>query len=195
MTKSDTDCIKYLENEMDPSEKIVFEREIESNSDLLIELETIRTIRDKVKNSLPLISAPESVLESVANFSEQHAQKPKVKSIPPYLTAAAAVFVCTITIGIFLIDESGTHQGDVINASFNSEINLPSGISTSETETEAVIPWVDRNQVLHFTGNQDEKADGADPIFQNSYKHLTPVGPANDVRTTQRSFHLTRTSN
>lgn len=195
MTKSDTDCIKYIENEMDPSEKLVFEREVESNSDLLIEVETIRTIRDKVKESLPLISAPESVLEAVANFSEQHAQKPKVKSLPPYLTAAAAIVVCTITIGIFLIDESGGHQGDVINASFNSEITLPSGINSSEKETEAVTPWIDRNQVLHFTGNQNEQTDGADSIFQNSYQYLTPVGPANDVRTTQRSFHLTRTSN
>lgn len=195
MTKNDTDCLKYIENEMDPSERIVFEREIESNSDLLIEVESIRSIREKIKQDLPLISAPESILIAVQRISEQNSLKSKEYRIPPYITAAAAVLVCVITIGIFLIDESGQLQSDVNSASFNSEMTLPGENHDTERQTDNTTPWIDRNQVLHFTGSQEEIPGGVDSMIQNSYQNLTPVDNLNDLRRTQRNLHLTRTSN
>ena len=196
MTKSDTDCIKYIENEMDPSERIVFEREIESNSDLLIEVESIRSVKEKIEQDLPLMSAPESILRAVQKISEERGIKyNEYRIIPPYITAAAAILVCVITIGIFLIDESGQLQSDVNSASFNTEMSLPVDNHNSERQTENISPWVDRNQVLHFTGNQEEIPGGDDSIIQNSYQKLTPIDNQNDLRRTQRNLHLTRTSN
>eukprot|EP00579_Thalassiosira_antarctica_P023677 CAMPEP_0201981284 /NCGR_PEP_ID=MMETSP0904-20121228/73048_1 /ASSEMBLY_ACC=CAM_ASM_000553 /TAXON_ID=420261 /ORGANISM="Thalassiosira antarctica, Strain CCMP982" /LENGTH=296 /DNA_ID=CAMNT_0048533817 /DNA_START=138 /DNA_END=1025 /DNA_ORIENTATION=+ len=64
MQINDEDCIRYLMREMDPSEEIEFEREMMSNENLLIEVESLRSTYNKVKK-LPLKQTPQDLLSKV----------------------------------------------------------------------------------------------------------------------------------
>ena len=78
MQKNDEDCIRYLMREMDPSEEIEFEREMMSNENLLIEVESLRSTYNKVKK-LPLKQAPKELLNRVkeeAVLNQQQNLKP-----------------------------------------------------------------------------------------------------------------------
>lgn len=191
MNKSDTDCIKYLFNEMDPSEEIIYERELERDSDLLIEVESLKSVNNKLK-TIPLFNPPEKLSELVFTTSYVNRQRRKKEILSGIILAAAVLFL-TITFGIFLIDNpASTADTTQSQASLNTGILLIPEEPTVKIEygTESVKPWTDRNEVLYFTGFG---ASGS--AFENNSQKLELVENDRATRTSQRNFHLTGSSN
>lgn len=190
MSKSDTDCIKYIFNEMDPSEKYLYERELDGDSDLLIEVESLKSINNRLK-SIPLFTPPENITESVLAAAGNRDRR---GNLFPGVMLIAAVFLLSITIGIFLIENpSATTETAGSQASMNSGLMiLHNEENYSQSERPAQVqPWIDRNEVLYFTGNSDISQSA----IENSYQRLRPVENERAFHSLQRNLHLTGSNN
>lgn len=194
MSKKDTRSIAYIFNEMDPSEEVEFLREIECNSNLLIEVETLRRVNQRIKN-LPEIEPPVEIVNSVQDFAKKEKAPDRNQNRTFIYSAVAALVAIGITSGIFIIEnpqpqDSGTTQ----QASVTSSTALPQSSSSEiqRSDSNEVLPWIDNNEVLHFNGrSQFRSAADIDSIFNASHQKLTPVNDPVHSRVYQNHFHLT----
>lgn len=176
---------------MDPSEKYIYERELEGDDNLLIEVESLKSVNNKLK-SIPLFTPPAGLSESVLAVAANKRQNRQ--AFYPVFMLAAAVLLLSITVGIFLIDNpSATTESAGTQASMSSGLMLLQNEITPEqsTQAEQVQPWVDRNEVLYFTGS----ADNSETAIQNSYHRLQPVPNERVPHSLQRTLHLTGSRN
>ena len=165
MQINDEDCIRYLMREMDPSEEIEFEREMMSNENLLIEVESLRSTYNKVKK-LPLKQTPAEILEKVKKQAVSDQQKQLRSSFMLIgwfgkTVAVAATILLLISVSVYFIDfgtlTSSPAQSTVISAG-------------------TVQPWVDRNEIIKISDRTDAiqaQRIGAD--YEQSYEKLIPV--------------------
>lgn len=108
MQINDEDCIRYLMREMDPSEEIEFEREMMSNENLLIEVESLRSTYNKVKK-LPLKQTPAEILNKVKEQAVSDQQK-RLRSSFKLIgwfgktVAVAATILLLISVSVYFID-------------------------------------------------------------------------------------------
>ncbi|MEX0823264.1 MAG: hypothetical protein WD008_02680, partial [Balneolaceae bacterium] len=103
MTKKNTDSIAYIYNEMDPAEEVEFERKIRDNENILIEVESLKSLKAKL-NQLPLLSPPDYVVDSICKAASDGKTK---KNRFPIYSAVAAVLVVGLTSGFLLLGEDG----------------------------------------------------------------------------------------
>lgn len=167
MQINDEDCIRYLMREMDPSEEIEFEREMMSNENLLIEVESLRSTYNKVRK-LPLKQAPKELLAKV----KEQALIDQKRTIRRSFTligwfgksvAAAATILLLISTGLYV---------------FNSEADTisPNNDKNQVTTATSIQPWVDRNEVIKVSDRVDAlRAQNIGAEYEKSYDKLIPV--------------------
>ncbi|MCC5913450.1 MAG: hypothetical protein JJU46_03655 [Balneolaceae bacterium] len=152
MKKKDINSVAYLFNEMDPSEEVEFNRELEENENLLIEVESLKAVQAKL-GELPDISAPQHVLDAVY----REAEKSGVKSpgfFKSYYYAAAAMVIVGLTAGSFMMDNSSDNSADSVDqavtgfSQFSPSLDAAGNPGSSNSErTAKITPWVDNNEV------------------------------------------------
>lgn len=167
MQINDEDCIRYLMREMDPSEEIEFEREMMSNENLLIEVESLRSTYNKVKK-LPLKQTPKELLSLVkeqAVIDQKKNLRRSFKMIGWFgkSVAAVAAILLLVSVGLYVFDTGG----DALSSS-NSAQNI--------TSAGNIQPWVDRNEVIKVSDRIDAiKAQNIGEEYEKSYDKLIPV--------------------
>lgn len=183
MQINDEDCIRYLMREMDPSEEIEFEREMMSNENLLIEVESLRSTYNKVKK-LPLKQTPKEVLDRVkeqAILDQQNKLRRSFKMIGwlGKSVAAAATILLIVSAGIFFLDPFTESPG-----ANQSNIGFISG--------DPVQPWVDRNEVIKVSDRMDAiRARNIGEEYEKSYDKLIPVNQVNSPAKQRQGVLLT----
>src|SRR5690625_7192981 len=91
--KSDR-CISYIYNEMDPSEQMEFERELEQNQNLLIEVETLRKVSGRLQD-IRWMDRPAELVEPIyAQGSRAHASGTRSRNWWRWGRAAARLLSC-----------------------------------------------------------------------------------------------------
>lgn len=189
MSIKKTDSIAYLFKEMDPSEKVEFERLLRKNENLLIEVESLRNISNRIEE-LPEISAPDSILQSVCEQASEINRSSNFVRSKPFYFATAALLSIGFMAGALLIesDETANNTGNASVGSVGSiqtdATNNPAGTTTDRE----ITPWVDENDVIHYTGVESERPDS---LLENSYRRLTPVTNPSQNSSYQRNLHLT----
>lgn len=183
MQINDEDCIRYLMREMDPSEEIEFEREMMSNENLLIEVESLRSTYNKVKK-LPLKQTPAEILNKVKEqaISDQQKQlRSSFKLIGWFgkTVAVAATILLLVSVSMYFIDfgtlTSSPAQSTVISAG-------------------TVQPWVDRNEIIKISDRTDAvQAQRIGAEYEKSYEKLIPVDKV-DISSNQRQGVLLTSS-
>lgn len=215
MLNEDNICIKYLMNELDPSEAMLVEKAMMEDQDLLIEIECLRETLKKV-DKLPAVQPPQELSEQIIQKAvKRHADAQKLsfqhyKLQQPKYYAAAAMMVAGVTIGAitfnvspdvlnaFMAQETTTASTQSVNNSTSqasisqgNKSYLPREASISTT-TSDVKPWVDRNNVLHYN---DSKQEGFsfinDAIMKESMKKLKPINEPVHFYAQPKSVHLT----
>lgn len=188
MSIKKTDSIAYLFKEMDPSEKVEFERLLRKNENLLIEVESLRNISNRI-NELPEISAPDSILQSVCEQALEKNRSSKFVRSKPFYFATAALLSIGFMAGALMIesDETANNAGNASVGSVGSIHTNASNISAGTTDRE-ISPWVDENEIIHYTGVESERPDS---LLENSYRRLTPVTNPSQNSSYQRNLHLT----
>lgn len=182
MSIKDNRTIAYIYNEMDPSEKLEFERDLKNDNDLLIEVESLKKIARNLDQLEPM-DPPAHVVDAVHQSAKKEKQKSTNSYWRPALYAAAALLLIGMTSGIFLMEDSqiqGSENEQVEAASvsaggaglFSQPVNPPSA------NQKNLQPWVDNNEVLYFNGQtSSQNSDIPDSVRNESLKKLTPVSP------------------
>ncbi len=195
MSKKDISSITYLFNEMDPSEEMEFERQVEEDANLLIEVESFKKVNERL-SELPKFSAPESVLNSVMQDVSSKGMKPTSGKKFPFYYTAAALIIAGFTAGALLLDNGAEQVNNEHAASaglpvLQLETHATSAVSQSENSRQ-VAPWVDNNEVLRFSDRfRNVESASIDSILRDSYQRLTPVTDPQQSRYYQRNLHLT----
>lgn len=199
MSTEENRSIAYIYNEMDPSEKLEFERDLDNDNDLLIEVESLKKV-SKSLNQLESINPPAHVVDAVYQSAKKNSRDSKTTHWKPIIFSAAAFLVVGITSGIFLIEDP---QGQANSNQQTESASVAAGgtqlysqpASTSQPTVERLQPWIDNNEVLYFQGHTAvENGSTLDSIRSASLKKLTPVKSVNQLSGSQQ-LQLTGSKN
>lgn len=187
MSKEDTNSIKYILEEMDPAEIVEFERNMASNPDLRIEVESIRRMKNKLE-ALPDLSPPPHLTHSLLSMAADESKKKHGGRSRYFLSAA--VVILGLTTGSLMIQNSFENDENSSQAS-TSLPSLGNSAQQEQSFTSGLKPWVDRQNVLHLNGFET----GANSSFMNevgnSFEKLKPVGRFPNQQPLHRSLQLT----
>ncbi|MGM0458915.1 MAG: anti-sigma factor family protein [Bacteroidota bacterium] len=192
MIDKDTNSIKYILEEMDPAEKIEFERELEKNPDLHIEVESIRRMEKKL-SQLPKLTPPEDVTNSILDLAaQQTAERSSSKS--RYLLSAA-VLILGLTTGSFMIEnpfqtESGSSDRAASGLLLNQQILGEQNSASSSTDKQ-LKPWVDRQDILHLNGFENNVLPVNTLNSSSRLDKLRPVERMPSQQSMRQSLQLT----
>ncbi len=186
MQKNDDVCIRYLMREMDPSEEIEFEREMMTDENLLIEVESLRKTYQKL-GKLPLWEPPPDLITKIASDAVKAQQEQINRSsrwtfLMSRSVAAAAVAILIISTTIYFSNGEAYSQTDTIQ--------------TTKTTSEIIKPWVDRSNTLHFAGTSLQ-AGNSQPLqleVDQSFSKLKLINSETGFAPSSRKIVLTSSS-
>ena len=219
MKNEDNACIRYLMKEMDPSEELLMERAMMEDDDLLIEVESLRQTLARL-DDLPDMDPPahvrEAVLEQAARKAEER-NKPSVLSVghKAYRIAAAAVFLITCSVGGYWYMQqeeaaqttgesasSASMQVQALSSSSAAErqASPPSSVASASSDqmqniTQKPEPWVDRQDIIHFTEQYQQGSTEFDSMLQTTTQKLVPLSDPFYLNNRPRSLQMTGTGN
>ena len=196
MSDKNIRSVAYLYNEMDPSEKLEFERDLQVDENLLIEVETLRKVTTKLHN-IDAVQPPNEVVDAVLKSLENRkteAGNRRSKRFVYY--SAAALLLIGFTYSFVLKGElNGEFPNEAGAASMGSIQNiLPASVDnvSRESESSRLMPWIDENEVLHFRdGLYGSEASSVDSLFRQSFQKLTPITNPTQSPTARQNLHLT----
>lgn len=196
MSDKNSRSVAYLYDEMDPSEKLEFERDLKMDENLLIEVETLRKVSTKLHN-MDTLQPPVEVVDAVLRSLEVRkkvAGSRRSKRVVYY--SAAAILLLGLTYGFILTGDvdSGQSNGSESATVGTFQNMLPASVGNVSTvsEMDKLMPWVDHNDVLHFRdGLYGSEASSVDSIFRQSFRKLTPITNPSQSPTARQNLHLT----
>lgn len=210
MQNVDELCIKYVLNELDPSELPLIEQAMREDSNVLIEVESLRsTLRrlEKLPNTTPPSVVQEKVLQAAKLASVKRKRVAQLKVWSGFLAAAVVVFSFGIyfypnqpvqTIAETEVEATQTLQATQAGISATSQ---QSGLfrAAVTSPTDMAEPWVDRQNIIRLNisvtpegfiqmGTDQQhlvNSSGLRPVEQPSRPSSYPV---------MRDIQLTRTN-
>lgn len=171
---TDNDSIKYVYNEMEPTERLEFERRMDEDQNLLIEVETIKKTRSRLK-SIPVLEPPQAVVQNILDQSAGN--RSSGFSLSNALMAAVILF--TVSAGYMTMSDD--QRSGILGESGRADMPDDAAGATSAGFSQAQ-PWVDYNEVLYL----DQTSGGKmvpDSMVSRVQPMLRPV-----TRNVQNSF-------
>jgi hypothetical protein len=170
-------CLKYVLNELDPSEVLLVERAMAKDDDTLIEVESLRlTLRkiDRIPEYKPPKHVQQRILEEAKRHAEERYQQSRIINFfsiqnKMSYTAAAVAAVLLISISYGMYQYSVEYQTDLNSAGAALESFGPANI----TQTDA--PDIDFSTSNTRTASSERTVFSAgsagmlQPSFNNSY--------------------------
>lgn len=195
MTFDDNACIRYLMKEMDPSEELLFEKKMMEDENLLIEVESLRKVNQRLSD-VPYIKPPAHLTRKILkDASDHYSNKQRKESRTIYLTAAATIMVIFFAGAFWIYDESNTPSDSSQTGQATMGSNpVPVLDLKLESTSNGVSPWVDNNEELHFEDRfNTDRAAAFDSILNNSFQRLQPLEEREQRNDRIRDLHLTGT--
>lgn len=198
MSKIENRCIAYIYNEMDPSERLEFERELQKDDNLLIELETLKKTAGCL-TGFRCIDPPQSVVNRVKKEAASNCKKGSGSGSYRYLLASAAITLAAVMVyGMLNIQDEQSMTGSEADNNGPSQATISSSgsfssVSANSSETsDEVSPWVDHDEVIHFHERFNRgSVASVDSMFNNSLQKLTRVQHSGTIQQVQQQIHLT----
>lgn len=195
MTFDDNACIRYLMKEMDPSEELLFEKKMMEDENLLIEVESLRKVNQRLSD-VPCIKPPAHLTRQILkDASDHYSNRQRKESRTIYLTAAATIMVIFFAGAFFIYDESNTPSDSSQTGQANMGATSGPVLDLKlESASNGVSPWVDNNEELHFEDRfNTDRAAAFDSILNNSFQRLQPLNEREQRNDRIRDLHLTGT--
>ena len=183
MQVNQAEIIRFLMDEMDPSEKISFEKKIRLNQDLLIEVESLKKTWEKT-NAYPSFESPELVKEAIFAKAEAsiNASSKSWNWIPQHGFKVAASFLVVATAIIawntWMPTKQSENTGSLYTPIDVQQSNVPlttakdSDIENDANETgNEITPWVDHNHIIRFAGTTDFNLSKSSEINSTSQQN------------------------
>lgn len=196
MSDKENRSIAYIYHDMDPSEELEFERDLSCDSNLLIEVESLKKIAGKIKKLKP-VEPPAEVVEAV------HKKLADTRSDNGFISgkfiwySAAAAMLMFVTAGLYLIEsgDSPADEGTGTAVVGGNSYVYPTSVerTSDENVTDKISPWIDRNEVIRFQDGifTGEEPAAIDSIYRQSFQKLTPVTNPSQSATARQNLHLT----
>lgn len=196
MSDKENRSIAYIYHDMDPSEKLEFERDLSSDSNLLIEVESLKKIAGKIKELKP-VEPPAEVVNAVhQKLADTRSNKGFIPGKFMWFSAAAALLLFVIA-GLLLIEnrDSANIEGTDTAAIGGNSYVFPTSVERipDGNRTDKISPWIDYNEVIRFQDGTfiGEEAAAIDSIYRQSFQKLTPVTNPSQSATARQNLHLT----
>jgi anti-sigma factor RsiW len=216
MQNVDELSIKYVLNELDPSEVHMIEEAMANDENILIEIESLRSTFRKLQK-LPTANAPDSVISGVLEAAaaeitkRKQIERNKKMRYAGYLAAAAVTIVLGSGMALSWISNTSiqNEQANVLSQPAENtiiqqhQIAGPGIMSTQlnnpNVAEEPVEPWVDNRNMLRINiVNGSGGFSIMNPGLENETTgQLRPVDPniSNPSYPVMRDIQLTRTQN
>jgi hypothetical protein len=169
MQVNQADIIRFLMDEMDPSEKISFEQKIRLDQDLLIEVESLKKTWQKT-NAYPSFKSPEHVKEAIftkaeesintsrKNWNWQWMQQHSFKIAASFLVMATALVAWNTWIPASQTESTSSSNTPIdvqqSNAPLTTTKDSGKGNGVNQIDDE-ITPWVDNNHIIRFAGTTE----------------------------------------
>ena len=170
MQVNQTDIIRFLMDEMDPSEKISFEQRIRLDQDLLIEVESLKKTWQKT-STIPSFNTPEHLKKAILDKAEASiaisANKWTWQGVQRHAIKIAASFLVMATVLITWNTWTPTSNADNATSANTSVIEQHTSdpVTHSNKENAAknnlgervseITPWIDQNHIIRFAGTTE----------------------------------------
>jgi hypothetical protein len=183
LQNADELSIKYVVNELDPSDEMLVEQAMMHDDDLLIEVESLRQTLKKFE-TLPIIDAPNHVIQAVMETAESY--KPKkyeplgYRSFKRYSYAAAATVL--ISAGTVWYTQTAGESNILVMDEMETV--------TYGAEAEA-SPWIDNRDILHL----NTAGMSSSPKKDSLNGKLRPIDGESVSTRPARQLHLTGAQN
>ncbi|TVQ65418.1 MAG: hypothetical protein EA360_09565 [Balneolaceae bacterium] len=194
--------ISYLYQEMDPSERMEFERELKQDENLLIEVESLKSVQRKL-SSVNTINPPAQMIEDLCRDLKLKNRTRRNIQSRNFMLAAVALFLAVSTTLAYLFTDSPVYETSGSGANHDVTLGGPGGLLQpvtaepmifSREETTTVEPWVDSNEIIYFTDRfHPGQASALDSVYHQSMQRLTPVAVPSEKASPVRQFQLTGT--
>lgn len=195
MSKKENRSITYIYDEMDPSEKVEFERDLKSDANLLIEVESFKRITNRL-DSLSTIEPPKEIVEEIHKKAHLNNRKQLYRIQNPTVYLVAALLIFGLTSGFLLLageeTQQSTNSADTATIASPTLLHQSIQAASSSSGNAKITPWIDNDEILHFQDRfQSDGTASIDSIFKNSFRKLVPVtNPSNSIPN-QKNLHLT----
>ncbi|TNE70898.1 hypothetical protein EP331_10605 [bacterium] len=155
-------CVKFLMNEMDPSERFAFEEQLKTDPNLIIEVEMMRKTLGQIK-SVPVLKTPEHLTKSVKAIARNNARKGKVIQ----WFAMPSIRYAAMVAGIGLAFSFGW----VLNQSPQSE-NSHAKVISLQPQKDVASTWQDKKDVISIEAYNVAAQTKADSLALKNAKKL-----------------------
>lgn len=173
--------IRYVLNDLDPSEEVVIERLMGEDENVLIEVESLRNTYRKLGN-LPTINAPARLLDTIVEESASRATgKPKVTPVFNLrnLSYAAAASIL-IAGGVIWQLNSGNYGLPMV---------MDEGVEETTNHEQYSSPWIDRRDIMHVS----TFGVGSELVPDSVLNRLRPIDGETSLPQVPRQVQLTGT--
>lgn len=188
-------CVKYVMNELDPSEIVMVENAIDEDENLLIEIESMRRTWKKL-DQLPEFNPPEELTNNLVSKAAAYNSTRRIKYIglsskkTQVFMAVAAILTATVTLGLANI------YNDNASLPAGSEMEVNQVITTeSHAERAEMTPWIDNQNVLRLGSPDNNTLQATSAELLENMQNLRLLEDSRIATPVSRDFQLTRTSN
>lgn len=197
-------CIKYITNEMDPSEAMVLEKEMMEDEDLLIEVESMRRTLKKL-DGMPEYEPPKYLSEKIIQDAvDQQNQRPlqlanihEASKPTKFFAAAAFVLAGIVFVSMNLEVELGEPAANTSSSSSIKAVQVDGTNKSGSNWQQDNLSWVDRQNVLKFQLFETDKAGAGvdtESMKQETLKKLVPVNNMTNFSNDNSGFNFTNTN-
>lgn len=140
---TDYDSIKYVCDEMEPTERLAFERRMHGDTNLKIEVVSLQTTHGRLSD-LPDVTPPRDLVNSVV----QMACPKGANGFSFSYTLMAAMMLVTFSAGYILMDQDNRMK--FFGSTGTSQVQTDGVAKSATTGLPEMQPWVDYNEVLYL---------------------------------------------
>ncbi len=196
MSNVDELCIKYVFDELDPSEVTLVEQAMINDQNLLIEGESLKSTWKKLRN-LPELTPPpnisEAIMDQARDYSSQQQFFGNSWNNPGLLATAAIVLFSLLISTAYLLPSdviTSESEGDQTMAATSAQV--PASFHSKDTYEELFSVWNGKSNMV-FVGNEEHGAGSApaDSLLKESAMPVNTETPQTILSPVFRDFHLT----
>lgn len=192
-------CIKYVMDELDPSEKLLVEQKMKEDPNMLIEIECLKKTLKRIDN-LPKIEPSQEVLDRVMAVARERGKHPIFHLLPVgnmsdniRYWGAAAVLVLSVSLGSYFL--LTLQNGEVAGSTTPAHQSVQAGSHSQNSAVGSIRPWVDNKQILYIekTNSNNPPSSTSDSAFFESMQKLKPLNSTIQQNRQSSDLQLTHT--
>ncbi len=196
MSNVDELCIKYVFDELDPSEITLVEQAMNHDQNLLIEVESLKSTWKKLRN-LPELTPPPNISEAVIDHAKEYSSQQQFFggswNNPGLLaTAAIVLFSLLISTAYLLPLDVITSESEGDQTITAAGAQVPASFQSQDTYQELFRVWNGHSSFV-YVGNEEHGAESApvDSLLKDDAVPGNSGTPQTILSPVFRDFHLT----